>query len=67
MVILSKKEHEALIGRIETLSLNNDMLAEKIKEIERRIALLEMTPKRERNAQAVFDEWINGEKREVKP
>lgn len=67
MVILSKKEHEALIGRIETLSLNNDMLTEKIKEIERRIALLEMTPKRERNAQAVFDEWINGEKREVKP
>lgn len=66
MVILSKKEHRGLMERLERLEVNGDAQAKKIKELEYRVNLLELLPKREKDAQRIFDEWINGEKQVAK-
>lgn len=66
MVILSKKEHKDILAEIERLSLDYDMQAKKIKELEYRIDILERTPRKEKAVAQVFDEWINGKQETAK-
>ena len=67
MVILSKKEYNEIVTerqelkkRIETLELSKDMMAKKINEYEKRIGLLELTPRERTSQSKVINEWING-------
>ena len=62
MVIISKKELDKLNASIEGMSVALDMERKKVAELEKRVALLELTPQKKIQPGQVFDEWINGER-----
>lgn len=67
MVILSKREYNAIITerealkeRINSIELSNDMIRAKMKEYEARLGILENTREQAVSQSKVIDEWING-------